>query len=191
MYQKTLLLIGILALGAAVLFYFALNRNTPQSPTDQTTNQPSSATDPAMQVDAAKTASLYFSPSTINTNSGSVDILLNTGGKEVSGVQIELSYDPNVVSSLTIQPAAESLFGGPTDYVLLIQNVDHELGRATLALGIAAGKQAVGGTGKVATITYTASGPTTISMLEKSAVTQLDVVTSVLSTVSSLTINPQ
>lgn len=191
MYQKTILLIGVLALVAAVLFYLAINRNTATMNKNTGQNNPTTSGGQQMQETAAKTADLYFTPSTTNSLTGTADIMLNTGGKEVSGVQIELSFDPQLVTALTIEPATDSLFGEASTYTVLIKSVDLKLGRATLAVGISAGTQGVGGTGKVATINYTATGPASISMLDKSAVTQLNVATSVLSTVSSLTINPQ
>lgn len=118
-------------------------------------------------------------PGSLNTYKTNVEI--NTGGDKVTGVQLELSFDPKALTNFFISP--ESFIKNP---VILMKKVDQANGRISLVLGIPLGQQGISGTGTVATITFneipTATGSTIIDFLPKTQVTAEGIAQSVLKT---------
>ena len=50
-------------------------------------------------------ATVYFDPTTINASPGkiqTIDVYVNTWGKEISGANISIAYNPNVVGNVTL-----------------------------------------------------------------------------------------
>lgn len=114
-------------------------------------------------------------------NTYSTDVSIATGGDKVTAAQLELSYDPKVLTNVQIKPG--TFIQNP---VVLLKKVDEANGRISLAIGIPLGQAAPTGTGTVATITFdeipTATGSTILDFLPKTAVTAQGIAQSVLKT---------
>ncbi len=113
-------------------------------------------------------------PSTYST-----DVTITTNGDKVTAAQLELSYDPKVLTNVDIKPG--TFIKNP---VVLLKKVDQANGRISLAIGIPLGQNGLAGKGIVATITFnevpTATGSTILDFLPKTAVTAEGVAQSVL-----------
>lgn len=95
------------------------------------------------------------------------DIVINTNGDEISGTQIELSFDPKAISSVDITPG--DFIPDPT---VLIKSIDTKTGVIRYAIAIKPGDKMVKGTGVIATISFTKTGTeeTYINFLPQSQV---------------------
>ncbi len=123
-------------------------------------------------------ASLSFSPeklSPTDTASQTADIVIDTNGKGVFGAQIELQYDPNIISNLTIDLPENSFFGKSSTE--LIKHVSQEEGRATFAVGVGPNDEEKKGRGTIATIKFqinpSSENKTEITILPISSINNL------------------
>lgn len=166
-----LLFITILVLITAVLIFAAV--------TSRRDNLPGGAS-PTPSVEPY--AMLSFSPAslTITDSSASatqtVDIILDTSGKGVFGVQIELQYNPQVISNLEIIAPENPILGVSSS--VLINTVSQEEGRATYAVGISPNEDEKKGKGAIVTLSFrvnaSSNGTTEISILPISSVNNLE-----------------
>ena len=187
--KKTTILIIILALITGVLIFLAVRSDQTQKFVNDALN-PSpteSVTTPYAQLSFIK-PQLNVSNA---TNPVSVDIVIDTTDKPTSGAQIELSYDPSVLTNMKVTPPSTSFFGQKS--TVLINKVDQTQGRISYAVGISPSDGEKFGKGLLATLTFTVnpnSGQqsTQISFLEKSMVTSLQTPDSVLKSMSPLKI---
>jgi len=192
--KKTTTLIIVLLIFTAGLIYIAIQteKETPPPITEEPVTQ-ETVKDivPTIQ----PRTDIFFTPQTIDyaqnpQPSYTTDILINTNGQLISGVQIELSYDPEILASVTINPAVDSIFG--TNAAILVNSVDQELGRITLAMAGGLNDAEVSGTGKIATLTFSTNFSTTpstqISFLPKTTVRSLKSTNSLLKSAQSLTV---
>ncbi|HWY79418.1 MAG TPA: cohesin domain-containing protein, partial [Candidatus Sulfotelmatobacter sp.] len=146
--KKTLALIAGLVVVTIVLFIIALRAGQQQ----QAPSIPQIAVQPTVAVPAHSVLKLGPNPLTIAPGQqGSVDVTIDTSDNNVTAVQLELGYDPNIVSNVKVTPGP--LFTNP---VVLINKNNPQTGRYTYAFGITPNAQAVKGTGVVATVTFTA-----------------------------------
>lgn len=134
---------------------------------------------------------LSFAPSD-DTFDGSGNITLNveidTGYNQVTGVQLELGYDPEVINILDIEP-------GPflPSAVELLNNQEIA-GRHSYMIGLPPSQNPVNGKGIVAKIVLqrnpapTQKNQTTLSIMPKSLVTSLGIEGSVLKQADSITL---
>lgn len=189
--KKTSILIIILAITTGILIFLAvrnenLRRIVEEVPKDQ---------GPTAVPTIAPYATLAFSAqsldlSTADSKSESVDVVIDTQGKPVFGAQIELEYDPEVISDIEITNPAGSFFGD--NAFVLINEIDEELGRITYAVSLPAQDDEKTGEGVVARISFTASdnatGTSAISFLPKTTVTSLQTSSTVLSQTKPLSI---
>lgn len=189
--KRTLLLIVLLSITTLFLVYIALNRiPTPiqKLPVNQ---QVVPTTVPIM-----KNALLYFDPETVQTKrsvSKSADILINASEHKVNVVQLELSYDPEILTNVSINPPSNfSFFGEPFSYIILFKEVDVKNGKINYAIGVSATSSPKTGVGKVATVTFNLKAgqlnPTQIKFLDKTSVAQDGTRESVLKEAKPLTI---
>ena len=192
--RKTTIFIAILAVVTAVLVILAIqNEQSPLRTTTETTTTPTpTATIP-------KTTNITFLPTKIDATSGlplSVDIVADTNTDQISGIQLELQYDPKLLTNVKIAKPDNSLFGAPNSYSVLFSEVNPALGRISYAAAIQPTLSPVSGVGKVATITFqkatqasaTPSVQTTISFIDKTMVTKLNEAQTVLNKTNSLTV---
>jgi hypothetical protein len=189
--KKTTILIVILAIITGVLIYLAVRADRIQLPDENREAQT-----PPSPVQVTPFATLSFPTLILDASKSQttqkVDILIDTKGKPVSGTQIELSYDPKVLTNVSLTPPAQNPFFG-TNPVLLINSVDKTQGRISYAIGISTSDDEKTGQGSVVTLSFTvnkfAGVPVTqISFLQKSAITTLASQNSVLASSSPLQI---
>lgn len=176
--RKTTILIIILALLTGILIFLAVRREQSVDIVNKIIPTPIPQTKPY--------ALLSFSKEFIEaTASGqySVDIILDTKGKSVSGAQAEISYDPKIITNVQITTAKNSIFG--TNGNTLFSLVDPKQGRISYAVGIPIDGEEVDGIGPIATVTFNINisnlfNTTQMTFLPKSAVTTLSTQQSVL-----------
>lgn len=184
MSKKTIGLIIGLLVTTGVLLFVALSAKQPTQPKQTTiSNQPTPT--PVEQ----STLTLSPNPATLTSgNSGTIDVIIDTAVNEVKGVELEMAYDPEALSAITITPA--EFFPAP---VILKKNIDRKTGRITFALGLRPSQVPVTGIGKVATIRFTkatgATGTTEIEILPNSLVAAKGVYNSVLKSATGATID--
>lgn len=127
---------------------------------------------------------LSFSPNSLfltQGTTGSLDILIDTGNNKVTNVQLEIGYDPLLLSIISIQPG--DFFPSPN---VLFENNIIRTGRLSYALGVATDEEAVMGKGKVATLTFQknpnafAQSQTTIAFFPKTLISAVDIQGTVL-----------
>ncbi len=184
MSKRTLFLIFALFVITAVLLMLALYKPTPQQITEILTlpKEPVAQSVLSFGTPAIATSS---STSTINY---SVPVNISTGKNKVTAVQLEMQYDPKVLSN--VSASSSSFFDNP---VVLLSETDTTTGRISYAFGIGPTGQGVVGLGTVATLNFSVTSSTeqqtTISFLPKtSLVTAEGINESVLKQTNDITL---
>ena len=179
MSKKTIALIISLVVLTAALLVIALTAKQPaqvNNPTSNNSQNQPSPTPPAQTI-------LTLSPNPLNALPGTNEILvqIDSGSNAVTTVQLELAYDPKLISNIKVTPD-EFL----TNAVELLNKNDPSTGRVSFALGILPSQPARTGKGVVAKITFNARNATLLTrdteltLLPKSLVTASGVSPSVL-----------
>lgn len=186
--KKTLALISGLVVVTIVLFIIALRagqqQQAPASPQSTTM-----AHQPTPMVPAHTVLELGPNPlKIVPGGQGSVSVNINTSDNDVTAVQLELGYDPHILSNVKV--TAGPIFTNP---VVLIDKNNPVAGRYTYAFGITPSAQPVKGTGVAATITFTVSPnalgkSTQLGLLPTSLVTARGVAQSVLKSTMGTTL---
>ena len=145
--NKTPLLIIVLAILTGLLLIFALApKSTPPSNTGNNSAQNATPSAPAEAV-------LTFGNATSSGSVDNVDVIANTGNAATTAVQLEMSFDPKMVSNIAITPG---------DFVkgwsVLIKNIDYTNGRISFAIGMPLGASGIKGMGTVAHLSFTETG---------------------------------
>lgn len=183
MSKKTTILIIILALITSGLLYLALRPTAPKEVVVTPTPTPTIFLSPA----AATTLSLTPLASPASAYQQTLAVNITSGKNAVSGVQIELAFDPKIISNVKVTPG--NFFATPN---VLINNIDTSNGRISYALGAQLGHGGHSGNGIVAYISFdflsTTEKQTSISFLPKSVVTADGALASVLKATSGITI---
>lgn len=196
MQGRTILLIGGLAIITALLVYIAVTNQEKDKDSQITpTPTPEQLVETTPVDNVAKTVSLGFNPATIKGSSGQVNLEVNGGDEGLSGVQVELAYDPSVVSSITLADPANHLFGKKGNYEQLESKVDAKLARISYVIHVGLSRPEIKGNGSILTLNYTlkpgVTSPTQITFLNKTTVTTLrSKTTSILKETQPLTITP-
>lgn len=183
--RKTLALISGLVLVTVVLFIVAVRTNNQ-------TAQPQPSPAPVAQEPASQAHSvLNLSPNPVTVQPGqpgSVEVNIDTSDNDVTAVQLELAYDPTVITNVKVTPGP--LFSNP---VVLINKNDTQAGRFTYAYGISPNSSPIKGTGSVATITFTAKNvagkQAQLALLPTTLVTARGVAASVLKEATGTLVN--
>jgi len=174
--RKTLLLILVLAAVTAILIFLAIMSQSMRQPTSTQGPNPT-------LIPVEKTAKVLFNPTSVDLSSttatptSSVNILVDSGGAEISGVQVELQYDPNALRNVVLTPTVDAtgFFGSSAS--VLFNDVKQDTGRISYAVAISQGQGGKAGVGKIATLTFTkglgAIRTTQITFLDKTLVTIL------------------
>lgn len=160
----TLLLIPICAL----LIYIAKN---PKKPNTISSPIPVSSFSPTPAIPTE--SSLSFIPDTIYALTGKnnkVSIQLNSQGKYPTGAQLELAYDPTILTGITLDPG--TLFADPD---ILLNNINERIGRISYALSLSPNKNPSAFSGTVAALNFTikeymSQKETTIYFLPKTSI---------------------
>ena len=174
--KTTAILIAILALVTGILVYLAV---TSQSARRAPTTQNIVPTEKPVE----KTAQVFFNPQNVDLSSGSatsaltVDIMVDSGGQDITGVQAELQFDPKALANVKLLPATgtTSFFGSAVN--VLFNDVNTQTGRISYATAIPPGGTPKKGVGKIATLNfqkaYGVPSSTQIVFLDKTLVTVL------------------
>lgn len=98
--NRVKLLIGVVifAIVLLVAFGFIANRSSENLPADDAPEQAVNLTSPEAQA--------YFYPSTVTAKPGqkvTVDVYIDTWEKDISGANIAIKYNPNVISNVTLE----------------------------------------------------------------------------------------
>lgn len=176
--RKTLALISGLVLVTVVLFVVALRAGQQAAPS-QTTPQTSMKPEPTVPAHTVLNVGpnpLTVAPGTL----GKAEVMIDTSDNDVTAVQLELGYDPTVLSNVKV--TSGPLFVNPA---VLIDKNDPVKGRYTYAFGITPSSKPVKGTGVVATVTFsvkpgTLGKQTQLGLLPNSLVTARGVASSVM-----------
>lgn len=102
-------------------------------------------------------ATVYFDPTTINAPLGKVqtiDVYVNTWGKEISGANISISYNPNVVGNVTLTQFKDKNSTVSLAFEPSSSHNDTVNGVITLPLQMASTTPLQKGLGKVAVLTF-------------------------------------
>ncbi len=177
MSKKTLLLIVFLLLLTGIFVFIAVSQNS--TPTQK---QSAAVVAPTKKPSQAFTT-LAFSSPVVAGNTQSVDVMIDTHGvkNKVTAVQLELSYDPAQITTITAKP-------GPfleNSFALISPSDPKKTGRVTYALAISPTAKGKSGSGVVATLSFqtlSAKANTTIHLLSTSLVTAEGIAQSVLKT---------
>lgn len=173
--KRTLYLIIVLFLVSVGLMFIAASTPYPNK-----VPQPNIVTIPTPPV--AQTI-LLFGNLSMATDSAkplySIPIIIQTGKNFVTGVQLELFYDPQIITNVSI--AQGPFFSNP---VVLLNSIDSDNGRISYALGINPQDSGKKGEDIAATVTFKAkvASPTatSITFLPKTLVTADGISQSVL-----------
>ncbi len=173
---KTFLLIILLAVAAFGLAGYAILKPQLQS---QVVTQIPTATPIPNPIQTSLTVS--STPIKLSTPSAySTDIIINTGQDMVNKVQLELSYDPKILSKVDVTTG--SFFSNPQ---ILLKNIDPINGRISFAIGVQDGNTGQIGQGIVAKLMFTETqknATTSVTLLPKSEVSADGISQSVLKT---------
>lgn len=195
--KRTVILIAVLTVLTGVLVFLAI-RNESQVDSD-----PDTVAGPVDEQDIQleKTATMSFEPSTVAVEVASagatfthvVDMTLDTKGHSVDSVQLELQYDPSVLSNVSITASDPNFFGDPATYIEPIELIDSARGRVTYAIAISPVSDAIAGVGNVVQLSFSVNPQSTasateIQVLDKSMANEVTTHESVLAPVDPLVI---
>lgn len=150
---KTVVLIVILALVAISLVYVAfLSKDAPLKQIVQKTQQ--------QQEESLSDTSLSIDKSVKDEQNNQYYSIVNidTGKNRVVGVQLELYYDPSLITNVNVTPL--DFF---SQAVEVLKKVDDKNGRISYAITVSPGETAVSGKGQLVKINYTPIGNDGIS----------------------------
>lgn len=124
---------------------------------------------------------ISFTPTSINAQENpqstyTIDVNANTNDQSISGIQLELAYDPALITNVTVTPSKNNLFGQNPN--VLINSVDQELGRISFMITLGGiNDEEVNGSANIANITFNAvpseTTTTEIAILPKTTVRSL------------------
>ena len=122
--------------------------------------------------------------SSISNLTYTLAINIETGNNKAAAVQLELQFDPKVLTNVSIAPGV--FFKNP---IVLLNQIDAKTGRISYAFGISPAEQGVNGKGIAATLTFEAKSgtpqQTSILFLPKTLVTAQGVAQTVLKTTTN------
>jgi hypothetical protein len=177
MNKRTTILIVILFLITCGLLFLAI-----QTPPYQRQHPPLSPTPTPLSVNAKTTLSLVDTPASESSKTAqqTVSVVVDTNINPVNGVQIELAYDPTVLTNVAVAPG--TFFKQPT---ILLKNINTTDGRVSYALTEQLDVPGHVGKGTVAYVSFdilpqAKATKTTIHFLPKSAVAADRILESVL-----------
>jgi len=151
----TLLLLLVLAGFSGFFLYIAFSPKTKSVPTTQHIVAPTPT--PVAHV------LLSLQPTQVGTQGAqlathSYDVFIDSSDNTVNDVQLELSYDPSVLTNVAVVPG--SFFTNPSQ---LVKDIDTTSGRISYALGIQPKDNGIKGTGIVAQVVFQFQPTATVS----------------------------
>lgn len=119
----------------------------------------STSTNPNPDINVtAPEAMVYFNPTTINATPGrntTVDIYVDTWGKEISGANISIKYNPNVITNVSLAQFRDNNSTVSLAFENAVSTVDPGKGIIELPLQMAKSTPMQKGRGKIATLSFT------------------------------------
>lgn len=186
------LIVVIIILALITLFLNSKVQKSPDTANLDATLVPTSQVSPLGQ----SVLSLIPNPLKLDAlNKGTIDVNIETGGNEVTAVQLELQYDPSAITNVTVTPS-----GFFTNPVELLKRIDIQNGRITYMIGISPAQDPISGSGTVAKISFQKVKGTRLATTEikfsktansESLVAATGIDQSVLKQANSTTINLQ
>lgn len=139
-------------------------------------------------IKANKQTVLGFSAPVITAGAASTaNINITTGVNKITAVQLEMSFDPKVITNVSITPG--TFFSDP---VSLFKEIDPVKGTISYAFGIGLGQKPVTGTGTLATVSFTVvpgqTSPASINFLPTTMVAAQGEIISALKSSTGLTL---
>lgn len=193
MSKKTLALIFGLCAITILLVYVALNQKAmlptiPQQP-QQVVNKTSTAS--PTPAPAETVLSLSPNPLTVSASTpATLDVVINSNGQKITAVQLELTFDPKVVTIVSVAQPTKNPF--IANVFPLMNKIDAKTGRVSYAVGVSPSAQSPTGAGRVATITLrtnlAAGEQSVIQFLPKTLVTAEGILNSVLKSTAGATV---
>jgi hypothetical protein len=180
--KKTLIFIAVLAIITISLLAISLIQKT------STITQLKSVISKSEYENAVAYAQSNLSlstPITSTTSAYTSNVEITTGNDKVTGVDVRLSYDPQVLGNVDIKPGA--FFANP---VILLKKIDPIKGLVTYTIAVNPSQKSAIGKGTVAMLSFSqiaASASTQINFLPETEVTAVGYASSVLNTSSNLT----
>jgi len=171
--KRTIVLISILTILTAILVVLAV-QNEKRPVSDQVDEQTQ-----LIDQEPAKTAELTFSPNQVvlasSAATATVDVLVDSKEYLVDGVQLELLYDPAVLTNVSVTAPQNNFFGGQGDSNQILDDTDPQLGRVSYGLGISPALMSKQGSGVIAQITFSLNPQSTatdtvIEVLDRSMI---------------------
>lgn len=148
MKRKIIILVCLLITIPSLIFFFSNRPGKEQL----TTQQPTNNTTPSPIANAQTILSFSQNPYIIASASGSIDLVINSGENNITAVQIELLYNPDLITNVNIKP------GNFLDNSFeLLKKIDTNTGKIIYAVAIQPAGTPRKGTGKIASITFTSN----------------------------------
>lgn len=144
MSKRTLFLIFALFLITSVLLVMALYQ--PQAPK---TTQTVVIKEPVAQTILSLGTPVIATSSSVSISNYSLPVNIQTSKNKVTTVQLELQYDPEILTDVAVVPGA--FFTNPD---VLLNQIDIKTGRITYAFGVGLNDRGVAGKGIVANLTF-------------------------------------
>ncbi len=179
-FNKTLLLVVGLVILTGVLLFISLSQKNPSIP--------GITREEKEDTSFAHTSLVLSEEPRASSISGvyEVDVIIDSEDNQVTGAQLELSYDPKVLGRVDIKPG--TFLSNP---VVILKKIDNTSGRITYMLGNQLGDAGVKGKGIIATLSFSklSSQETSIEFLPQTLVTAQGFDQSVLRETVSTTIS--
>lgn len=197
MSKKTLSLILTLLVLTVILVWVAISANKSQDQNTSDSQIGAKTALPTQKVEGNTILSMSPNPSvpsSASTAARTVDVMIDTQGDTVTTVQLEIAYDPALLTNMTLKPGP--FFESPI--VLPVGGVNARTGRITYLVTSGNLGSIKSGTGVVATLSFfpvSSSGVTStpITLLEKSLILgrkgSTNITTSLLKSFSGTTVN--
>jgi len=179
---RTFVLILILVASVTWLLIIAVNPNRTSEPVATATPSPAQTTLSMRRVEPSSNE-VTLAPRSFSE----VEVKIDTGTNRVTGVQLELAYDPEILTNVDITPG--TFFENP---VTLIKDINTEDGRISFALAVSPAQGGIYGAGTVAVLTFRTasdSGQTRIEFLPKTLVSGEGIAESILQSATGLTLD--
>ncbi len=188
MVKPTLILIIILFIIAGGLFALALNKSI-YNPT-QINEATISSTNSVMPETSLLFGNLEIASSSGIAKTYSLPIIINTRTNKVTSVQLELSFDPNILTDVKITPS--NFFKNPS---VILNKINSDTGRISYALSATQPEGSKQGESTLALLTFEVrvpSVPSAITFLSRTFVTAEGLDSSALKSTNSaqLSFNP-
>lgn len=183
--RKTLALIAGLVLVTVVLFVIALRTGQQNAP-DKSQMPQAQKQSP----DSSAKTILSIEPNPLSVTKGGqgkAEVMIDASDLSVTGIQLQMSYDPNYITNVQLAP------GALVPNAVVLRNLNNaQTGKITYEFAIQPNQPVIKGKGVVATITFTAkptaSGQTQLALLPNSLVSARGIAQSVLKTATGTTV---